>query len=135
MSENNQTTERLTPGQAKRKLCIQCVGTSQFNSALVKDCGGDKAGTGPCPIFKYRIGERMSVKVFRKFCLNCMAGSFDAISECTTIDCPAYEYRFGKNPILAGRIPTAGLAALQKYRENVSILPSDDDISDESDED
>ena len=120
MSENNQTTERLTPGQAKRKLCIQCVGTSQFNSGLVKDCGRDKAGTGPCPIFKYRIGERMSVKVFRKFCLNCMAGSFDAISECTTIDCPAYEYRFGKNPVLAGRKCNGNPEGLRIYRERLA---------------
>jgi hypothetical protein len=46
-----------------------------------------------------------------------MGGSYDAISECTTEDCPAFEYRFGKNPSCAGRSGNAGLEALQKYRE------------------
>jgi len=111
--------ERLTPGQAKRKLCIQCVGTSQFNSGLVKDCGGDKAGTGACPIYPYRTGNRVSVKTIRKFCLNCMGGSYDAVAECNTEGCPAFQYRFGKNPVCTGKISSAGLDALRNYRENV----------------
>lgn len=105
---------RLTPGEAKHKLCVQCIGGAQFNSHAVNNCGGDKAKTGACPIYPYRNGVRMSVKVFRKFCLNCMGGSYDAISECTTEDCPAFKYRFGKNPSCAGR---GNADALRKYQE------------------
>ena len=107
--------ERLTPGEAKRKLCVQCIGGAQFNSRENDSCEGDKAKTGPCPIYPYRNGKRMSVKMFRKFCLNCMGGSYDAISECTTEDCLAFEYRFGKNPSCAGRGGNGNLNGLRKY--------------------
>jgi len=110
--------ERLAPGEAKRKLCVQCIGKGQFNTEEVRNCQGDQAKTGACPIYPYRIRERMSVKVFRKFCLQCMGGSRDAVSECQTDDCPAYEYRFGKNPILAGK--KTNLNGLRKYRENLA---------------
>jgi hypothetical protein len=109
--------ERLIPGEAKRKLCVQCIGGAQFNSREIDSCEGDRSKTGPCTIYPYRNGKRMSVKVFRKFCLNCMGGSYDAISECTTEDYPAFEYRFGKNPSYTGRSGNAGSKALQKYRE------------------
>jgi hypothetical protein len=109
--------DKLTPNEAKRKLCVECIGGAQFNSKEVDGCEGDRAKTGPCPIYPYRNGKRMSVKIFRKFCLNCMGGSYDAISECTTENCPAFEYRFGKNPSYTGRSGNAGSKALQKYRE------------------
>lgn len=126
-------SERLNPGEAKKKLCVQCICKSQFNSDEVENCQGDKAGTGACPIYPYRIGKRMSVKVFRKFCLNCMGGNRESVSDCTTTDCPAYEFRMGKNPVLAGRVVKAGVEALRLYRENArgstNIAQKGDNIS------
>ncbi len=112
-------SDRLTPGEAKRKLCTQCIGKSQFDSKEVKDCGGNQAKTGACPIYEYRSGKRMSVKVFRKFCLQCQGGSYDGVKECTTSDCPAYDYRFGTNPVLTGR-GGGNLKGLQEYRERLA---------------
>ena len=110
-------SERLNPGEAKKKLCVQCICKSQFNSDEVENCKGDKSGTGACPIYPYRIGKRMSVKVFRKFCLNCMGGNRESVSDCTTTDCPAYEFRMGKNPACAGKGGKNNLEGLRKYRE------------------
>lgn len=114
--------KRLNPGEAKRKLCVQCIGKTQFNSEEVDGCGGDKAKTGACPIYPYRLGKRMSVRVFRKFCLQCMGGSRDCVSDCETTDCPAYEFRMGKNPALVGKGRKGNPDALRKYLENARGL-------------
>ncbi len=108
--------ERLTPNQARKRLCVQCIGGPQLNSREVENCRGDEAKTGACPIYPYRMGKRMSVKVLRKFCLNCMGGNRVAVSECITETCPAHPYRFGKNPGRAG----VGADHLQKHRETVA---------------
>jgi len=42
------------------------------------------------------------LKVIRLKCLEC-AGSFKAIKDCVSIDCPLYIYRFGHNPALKGK--------------------------------
>ena len=113
-------SDKLTPNQAKRELCIQCVGKTQFNTEEISNCGGDKAGTGYCLLYPYRLGGRISVKTFRKFCLQCMGSARDGVEECTTKDCPAYPYRFGKNPACAGKDRKASTEVLRKYREKVA---------------
>lgn len=89
----------MTPGEAIHKHCIECVGTSY----QVKDCQGDALLDGTAyQFFKYRLGKgRASVKTIRKFCLHCMCGNSQAVSERTTKDCLLYPYRLGKNPAYA----------------------------------
>lgn len=92
----------LTPGRAVRLHCVECVG-SVYD---VKDCGGHHVlSTGkPCDFFPYRMGKgRVSVKVIRKFCLDCMGNSFDMVKNCPTETCTLWPYRFGRNPDMKGK--------------------------------
>ena len=97
----------MTPLQAIRKVCVVCVGSVYE----VKDCGGDNClgaqgdENGVCYLSPYRLGKgRPSVKLIRKFCLECMGGSSKLVAECKS-DCPLQPYRFGKNPKLVGKLP------------------------------
>ena len=94
----------MTPKQAVTRKCVECVG----NTLAVKDCGGDKMiGQGnenaQCYFYPYRNGKgRPSVKTIRKFCLECMGGSYKLVVGCRSLQCPVYEFRFGTNPNRAG---------------------------------
>jgi hypothetical protein len=95
----------MTPLQAIRKVCVACVGSVYE----VKDCGGNKCLGGQgnenesCYFFHFRLGKgRSSVKLIRKFCLECMGGSSRLVAVCESVDCPLHQYRFGKNPKRAG---------------------------------
>ena len=37
------------------------------------------------------------LKAIRKQCVQCMGGSFKMVEECPSIDCPLWEFRFGKD--------------------------------------
>jgi len=88
----------LTPGQAIREHCIDCVGSV----STVNDCQGDELLDGPCTLFPYRMGVgRPSVKLIRKFCLYCMGGSRKLVKQCSNPKCPFLHYRMGKNPAMA----------------------------------
>lgn len=95
-------TSHKSPSQTIQTYCHYCV---QSRSDLdVKSCTGHIVLTTgkPCPFYEYRSGKkRPSVKVLRKFCLDCMAGGVEAIRECPTTDCQIYPFRFGKNPLPA----------------------------------
>jgi len=80
------------------------------------DCQGNTAYLESCPLFPYRMGKRISVKVFRAFCLQCMGGNRDFVRECETVSCPIYPYRMGKNPALTGQVRGASL--MRKYSKN-----------------
>ena len=85
----------LTPGQAIRKFCLKCAGSSNE----VATCQGDQLLSTPCPLFKYRKGRgRPSVKIIRKHCLHCCNDSYREVSECPDLGCTLYVYRFGTNP-------------------------------------
>jgi len=105
---------KLTPKEAVKAMCVNCLGLNQFSAELVKDCEGNMALNGVCPLYPFRLGKRVSVKNFRTYCLYCVGGSKEWVSECPTKTCAIYPYRFGKNPALAGKGNTK---ALQKYRE------------------
>jgi hypothetical protein len=94
--------KRLSPQQTVRAHCIECLGLAQFNRASIQNCKGDTCFTGPCPFFLYRLGRRVSVKVFRSFCIHCMGGNRNLIQDCPSISCNVYPYRFGKNPMRQG---------------------------------
>jgi hypothetical protein len=94
----------MTPLAAIRKVCVTCVGSVYE----VKDCGGNKCldgqgdDNGDCYFFPFRFGRgRPSVKLIRKFCVECVGGSSKLVAECKS-DCPLHPYRFGKNPKRAG---------------------------------
>jgi len=92
----------MTPKETVRACCTNCLGMKQHNADEIRDCRGDQAFAGACPFFPYRLGKRISVKVFRAFCLQCMGGNRDLVRECEALSCPAYPYRFGKNPARQG---------------------------------
>lgn len=102
----------MTPGEAIRKFCVECVG-----SALeVHNCGGDKCLNGGCDskgvcwFFRFRLGKsRPSVKTIRKMCLWCMGESDQMVKECSGdsdkagVHCELWFYRLGKNPARLGK--------------------------------
>ena len=45
---------------------------------------------------------RPSVKLIRRFCLECMGGSSQLVAGCQSLNCSIREYRFGRNPKRAG---------------------------------
>jgi len=97
----------MIPLKAIRKLCVACVG-SPFE---VDKCGGNKClggqgdENGVCYFYPYRKGRgRPSVKLIRKFCLECMGGGRKLVAECGGEECPLHQYRFGKNPKRAGQV-------------------------------
>jgi hypothetical protein len=92
------TPKRLTPRQAIRAHCIDCIG----GACAVRDCDGNKLADGPCIFFSYRMGTgRQPVRLIRKFCLYCMGGSRKLVRECSSTPCAFLPYRMGKNPALA----------------------------------
>lgn len=92
-----------TPKQIIHAYCQHCLGLSHFKTDEVRDCQGDKAYSGSCPFFPYRLGKRPSVRVFRVFCLQCMGDSVGLVRECETSNCIIHYYRFGKNPTRIGK--------------------------------
>jgi len=126
------TTKRMTPGRAIRAQCLKCVSGPKD----VPICGGH--GLNPlydyCHFFPYRMGKgRPSVKIIRKFCLHCMGGSSSLVRGCTTTYCNCYPYRFGTNPILAGKgrgLSAEAMAAIRaKKQELIKEISSQNRLS------
>jgi len=92
----------LSPRQAVKAHCQECLSMSQFNRQEVQECKGDTWTHGECAFYPYRLGKRMPVKVFRQFCIQCMNGQTSLIAECTSTNCKIYPYRFGRNPNRSG---------------------------------
>jgi len=116
--------EKLRPSESLHVFCTQCLGLQKWNRALIENCQADKAACGPCPFYLYRLGKRAPIKIFRKFCLDCMGNDKKLIAECPTSACPIYPYRHGTNPALKGKrkAPKEGVDALRKYHQE----PRDD---------
>jgi hypothetical protein len=85
-----------TPLKAIRAGCLGCAGSP----STVRDCQGDTQYDGPCLFFRYRLGEgRPSVKLIRKYCLQCMNESPKLVKECQScLTCPLHSYRLARNP-------------------------------------
>jgi len=50
-------------------------------------------------LYPYRLGKgRLSVKVIRKHCLECMGGSRKEVRNCLSDNCPLHGFRMGTNP-------------------------------------
>jgi len=110
--------KKLTPTETVKAYCTHCLGLKRFNADVIRNCEGD---TINCPYFSYRLGKRISVKTFRKYCLNiCMNGTRELVSTCTIEDCPNFNYRFGINPSLVGRSPR-GVSIQKKQSERVVV--------------
>ena len=101
----------MTPQEALRQVCQDCLGLTQFSFSRVGDCQGDTAANGACPIYSKRLKGRVSVRLIRKYCLYCQGNSSRSVEECTTSSCGFHMYRFGKNPAMAHR--------RFKYKQNV----------------
>ena len=111
-----------SPSRTLHAQCHYCV--QSRSDADVENCTGHIVfATGkPCPFYVYRMGnKRPSVKVMRKYCLECMGGSKAAVKECETEDCLIHPYRFGKNPARAGKGQSAAqMASLRSIKQDVS---------------
>ena len=87
-----------TPKKAVLKFCRQCV---IGDANVVKRCGGALVlhTAKECEFYRYRLGEgRPSVQIIRKHCLICQGNSYQAVRDCTSINCPVHFYRLGTNP-------------------------------------
>ena len=119
MNERNpMDKKRLTPNQAARAFCIECLGLPQYNRSEIENCKGDTC-VGGCALFPYRLGKRIPVKVFRKLCTECINGQSALIAECPSTKCKIFPYRMGKNPAKKGQGASAEI--LQKAREQGKI--------------
>jgi len=112
----------MTPLKAIRKVCVACV----CKPSQVHKCGGNRClegvgdENGVCYFYPYRMGKgRPSVKLIRKYCLECMGGSKRLVAECRSEECPLHQYRFGKNPKRAGLV---NKGAFTSHREPL-LLP------------
>lgn len=92
----------MTPSQAVKRQCIECLGLPQYNRTEIEACQGDTCKAGPCPLYSYRLGKRISVKVFRQFCIECMGGQRHLVADCPSRSCVLYPYRMGRNPARRG---------------------------------
>lgn len=87
-----------SPRETIRAYCIYCNG-GKAKEVVMCDANGSDPVFHACPFHPYRVGRgRPSVKVIRKFCLQCMGGGMDFVRECETADCLCHPYRMGKNP-------------------------------------
>lgn len=115
-------TSHKAPSRTLHAQCHYCV--QSRSDADVENCTGHIVfDTGkPCPFYEYRMGnKRPSVKVMRKYCLECMGGSKEAVKECETEDCLIHPYRFGKNPARAGKGQSAvQMASIRSNKQAVS---------------
>jgi hypothetical protein len=111
-----------SPSRTIRAHCHYCV--QSRSDKEVENCTGQIVfATGKsCPFYEYRTGnKRPSVKVMRRFCLECEGGSKEAIKECSISDCMIHPFRFSKNPARAGNgRSTAQMASLRLQRQVVS---------------
>jgi hypothetical protein len=100
---NSSANKNLTPKEALHAFCHRCV-QSRFD-ADIESCGGSLVyATGKhCPFYLFKLGKRVSAKVLREQCLECMGGSHHFIRECETGSCVLHPYRFGKNLNKKGR--------------------------------
>jgi hypothetical protein len=92
-----------SPLETIRAFCVSCVGG---HSKEVISCDGDGKIPGfmSCPFHPFRLGRgRPSVKIMRKFCLQCQGDSYLFVTECGTENCLIHPYRFGKNPARTGK--------------------------------
>jgi hypothetical protein len=97
----------MTPLEAIRKFCVDCVGGSPHG---VTSCGGDRALNGGCDrngmcwFYRYRLGKgRPSVKTIRNMCLWCQGEQEPLVRECQRDPCALWTYRMGKNPARKGQ--------------------------------
>ncbi len=109
--------EKFTPMEAVRAYCTQYLGMTQWNREKIQDCEGDQATNGACPFFPYRMGKRLGVSAFRKYCLYCTCGDRAYVLSCPAETCPVYPYRFGHNPAMKGRGHNAEL--MEKVRGQI----------------
>lgn len=70
-----------------------------------------------CALWHLRMGRGAkggggSLKPIRAKCLDCGDGWKD-VKDCGFLECPLWEYRFGKNPSLKGRRKNAGVSAVK----------------------
>lgn len=111
-----------SPALTIQAHCHCCVQSRKDSD--VENCTGHIVfATGkPCPFYEYRIGnKRPSVKVMRKFCLECEGGSKEAVKECSIDDCLIHPFRFGKNPTRAGKGQSVvQMASIRSKRQAVS---------------
>jgi len=94
--------EKLTPNESVKAVCRNCLGNRILTEELIKNCEGNSIG---CVLYPYRFGKRVSVKILQRYCYHdCMACNMNRnyVRDCTTSDCAAHPYRFGRNPARKG---------------------------------
>jgi hypothetical protein len=94
--------KHLSPRQAVRAHCVECLCLIRWDSSEIENCKGDTCKTGLCPFYPFRLGKRIPVKAFRFFCIHCMGGQTGFIIDCPSTACKVYPYRMGNNPSRQG---------------------------------
>jgi hypothetical protein len=115
-----------SPSQTIHAQCHYYV--QSISETDVKNCTGHVvlASGQPCPFFDYRMGQkRVSIKIIRKFCIQCMGGCIVFVRKCETQNCFLHSYRLGKNPARSGIGQNAdGMAIVRAKKQPVSLKNS-----------
>ena len=109
----------MTPLKAIRLRCLDCKETTTEirNCEFGKDDPSNANSPKACPLYPFRMQKKevkgSTLKAIRKYCLWCMNGQANEIQLCPSMDCPLYQYRFGKNPARKGIGGKGNLEALK----------------------
>jgi hypothetical protein len=83
----------LTPKFLIHKHCAMCTGST----VAANKCKGNKLLLGPCLFFRIRNSTgKISTKIIRRFCLECMGKSSERVDNCKSTGCYLHPYRSGK---------------------------------------
>ena len=109
-----------SPREAIKAHCLHCTGN---NRKEVQTCDGTDPSYRVCVFHPYRMGlKRPSVKIMRKFCLQCMGESLVMVKECETKNCIVHPFRFGKNPARIGKGQNAEQMAFVRSKKQIVSL-------------
>ena len=71
---------------------------------------------------KYRERIKNPATAIRAYCVECMGGSVSGVKDCTSMTCPLWNFRMGKDPLRGYELPP--------YVEPISDIVSPDDEDD-----
>lgn len=109
--------QHRSPCETIRTYCLYCT-VGQPSEVISCDADGKDPAFEACPFHPFRLGKgRPSVKLIRKFCLQCMGGSLVMVRECETRDCLIHPFRLGRNPACVGRGQSTDRMALVRSKK------------------
>jgi len=82
---------------------------------------------------KYRARIKSPATGIRAFCIDCQGGSLVGVKDCTSLTCPLWNFRMGKDPLRGYELPPYIDPVIdgEETDEDETLLETDDDEDDE----